>query len=351
MSGVSDLVLPIELPDGENSLLSVSTIDDWIYLNSVRKLALPIPEHPLLQDLWVRCIYVPTRRDKDLLKAISVARQRSGGTQRRWLGIDGHTDLGKTDLVINMAIEATNLEGGQVHYRDNHRIHLPVLFVESDPKMDGDKLLKAICRFAHLPTDGDLSELGRRLKQELPRMGTVLIVIDDAHMLRRTSRTATALPDALRILLRLPVNFVYVGAGLENSALLKGGVGSGYESAKQVRTRSTRWDITALRKTADDDIYDDMVRKFAGKVKSGIPGMKFSGLHRPTVRTKIFTQCDGQHAKIYCLLKDATMHAINHGDRDVTANILERYWDETPGEPHTINPDDWPDDMADFNAV
>lgn len=342
---------PIKLPEGDDEVLvRVATLEDWLWLHSVRSLDLPLPDDRRLQETWVSCLYVPTKRDKDLLKGIEVARARGGGNRRRVLAIDGDTDLGKTDLVVNMGLTASTFDRGRPSYRDNHRLHLPVLFAEADPKMDGLGLLRSIANFARLPTDGDIPAIGQRLSRELPMMGTTTIVVDDGHMLRRTSRRSTALPDALRVALRLPVTFVFVGAGLDGSALLQGGVGNGYESARQVRTRSTTWDVVALRWPEDKIEFEDMLKKFAGKVKAGIPSMTFSGLLQAAVRKKIYTQCGGQHAKIYCLLKDATTLAMRDGSRDVSADLLGRLWDQTPGEPHRFNPDDWPDDLAAFHA-
>jgi len=319
--------------------LSVASLPDWVRLQELRSMPLPLANShdPQVASDWVRSLHVPTQRDEALAEAIEATMLAS---DRRWLAVDGVSNLGKTDIVVNFALRRSGIRNGQVPRPDTGYLHLPSVFAEADPSVGGAGLLEAMCGFAGILPARSEDKTRRKLAELLPKMGTDLVIVDDAHMLRRQNPRSTRLTDSFRSALRLPVTFVCVGAGLETSALLRTGNGSGYESADQLRTRCNWYPLAPLRLTeggqllgSDNAEFKQMMRRYAGKGAEGIPSMTFSALKEEATMKELVRRAKGKHGLIFSAVKDATCFALL-GGHDLSKSALEGAWDlafESPG--------------------
>lgn len=142
---------------------------------------------------------------------------------RQWLGIDGPPMSGKTfaSVVAAMRIDA-QLRNGQPHDVAEPYEHIPVVIVSGnlgEPAL-ARTLLDNIARFIGVVLPSGLAAAIEATAQHLRNLGTLLIVVDDAHFIKRKSGSRN-LTDALKdIISTIPTSFVFVGAGLEASALL-----------------------------------------------------------------------------------------------------------------------------------
>ena len=314
------------------SRFSVGSLPDWVRLHELRSMPLPLSDShaPDVVEDWIRALYVPTRRDEALTAAIE---STMSATNRRWLAVDGVTNLGKTDIIVNFALRRSGIQNGQIPRPDTGYLHLPSVFAEADSSVEGAGLLGAVCAFAGILPARSEDQTRRKLAELLPKMGTDLLIVDDAHMLRRQNPRSTRLTDSFRSALRLPVTFVCVGAGLDNSALLRTGDGSGYESAEQLRTRCNWYPLSPLRLTdrgtligEDNAEFKQMMGRYAGKVAQAIPSLTFSALREDATMSELIRRAKGKHGLIFSALKDATCLALS-GDHDLSPSALQGAWE------------------------
>lgn len=165
---------------------------------------------------------------------------------RRCLLLEGPSFAGKTTSTMMVVLVITRaawraageiLPGG---YRN-----IPWVYVEVGENWGYRSIAQQIHRFIGLPfpRDANAETLMDTLRDMLPRLGTVGLIIDDAHNLR--SRPDGRSIDGYKTLLTgLPVSIVFIGLEpLTESALLIGaeqGLGS---SVQQIARRSTRVNV------------------------------------------------------------------------------------------------------------
>lgn len=323
---------------------SPTDIRDWAEIQRLRSRRQPFnpDDDPAEVAAWVRATYVVTGRDAAFASKVEDTLARSGGNQRHALLVDGPAVSGKTEMVLAYAIArsgispAGKLPGRKGGYRD-----LPTVFVEADPLQQGAGLLRSICRFIALPPARNEGEMRDALKEQLPLRGTNLVVVDDAHMLRRVNDTSTKLTDSLRTALRLPVTFVFVGAGLEQSALLRmaprptaiaprGGSPKivGYESTDQIRFRKSDFAIAPTSLPDDKDEVRELAVGFTKTIRVGLPSMQFSSLRARGVLPSLIDRAEGHQGKVLETLKNATVMAYTSGLGDVCMDVMSRALDE-----------------------
>lgn len=316
-----------------SNLIDVGSLSGWAWLSQQRATPLPLTNtSPTTQRAWVDSLYIPTCHDDAIQAAVADTIAQCGGSRRQWLAIDGPANLGKSEAIIHMCLTHTQFtRDGDVIRRDGAR-QLPFVYVEADASHRGAGLLDSICRFAGVPQASSETKMRQQLTTVLPRLGTRVIVVDDAHMLRRSGNASTRLPDTLRALLRMRVTFVFVGAGLDDSALLKRAPGPGYESTDQMRQRSTLLPLAPMRLPDSRPEFMQLIRRYGGRLGAGLPHLTLSGLKDPEVLQSLFHLCDGYHGDILATLKKATNEAIRTQTTDLNAALIINQCPTAPGE-------------------
>ena len=317
---------------------------DWAEIQRLRSRRQPFSseDDPAEVAAWIRATYLVTSRDAAFKTKVEDVLMRSGGTQRHALMVDGPAETGKTEMVLAYAIARSGISptGTLPDRRGGYR-HLRTVFVEADPNQQGAGLMRSICGFLGVPSGSNEGEMRKDLKELLPRHGTEIIVVDDAHMLRRVSDKATKLTDSLRSALRLPAMFIFVGAGLDQSALLRMAPrptavapgtdrppSLGYESTDQIRLRKSDFTVAPSRLPDDMEYVRGLAVGFARAMRVGLPSMQFSSLRARGVLPALVTHANGHQGKMLETLKDATVMAYNSGADDVCTEVMSRALDE-----------------------
>ncbi len=254
--------------------------------------------------------------------------QHTVNADRRWLAVNGPAMVGKTQ-----AVTAAMLRVHDELLRYPHdpgtgirAAHIPVIFV-GDAGASWPNLLRSVAEFASIPVARSYpgTDILRTLRAVLPRLGTHLIVVDDAHMLRRVG-VARDLTDNLKLTLdALPVTFVFAGAGLEHSALLKRSDRSedAYSAAVQLAGRMQRWELAAFSST--DDAQRRAWHRRVGALMTRlelIDGLDTTSLREPTFAANLFGLADGLTGLSFELLKDTVIRAISQHRHPTTDDLL-----------------------------
>lgn len=302
--------------------------------------------HPFTPDddpadiaAWVHAVYIRTSRDIDLLRAIQRTVRRNGSTKRHWLGLDAPANSGKSEMLLRFAIGVHHQAGGppdqtpertapdesadqaarpitlaaRPHETDTFQ-RVPILYIQADSGQQGAGLLRTIAETAGIPSQGSEDALRRRLAHVLPRMGTVIVIVDDAHMLRRVSDRATKLTDSIRASLRLPVTFVFSGAGLHASALLRIGGPVGYESTEQLRSRHTMLTLPPLTLRTDRNYLRRLIGDYLKTLSAVVPQLDTPFRSDNVVLGQLVEATDGRVGALMGLLKDGTIEALHRGE-------------------------------------
>lgn len=144
---------------------------------------------------------------------------------RQWLAIDGPPLVGKTQGVVVAALRIRDwLLDHQPDDRREPFDHIPVVIVSGDLGLVAlaRTLLDKIADYlgTELPRRGGYAAAISSLSRILRDTGTLLVIVDDAHFIKRKTGTRELTDDLKDIITTLPVTFVFVGAGLWHSALL-----------------------------------------------------------------------------------------------------------------------------------
>ncbi|WP_020106082.1 AAA family ATPase [Nocardia sp. 348MFTsu5.1] len=188
-----------------------------------------LSDNPALVANWIRKIGPIETSDVTDLHQLMVNLLIENGSSvngaRQWLAIDGPPLVGKTLAVTAAALRIHDwLCDNQADDVAAPFEHIPVVIISGnlgDGKL-ARTLLDKIARFigVPLPSRGGFAAALDCLEAAMRNVGTLLIVVDDAHFIKRSSGTR-ALTDHLKdIMTALPASFVFVGAGLQQSALL-----------------------------------------------------------------------------------------------------------------------------------
>lgn len=246
---------------------------------------------------------------------------------RRWVAINGPSLVGKTQATTAamLRIHDDLLKHPHDPGKGIRAEHIPVVFV-SDAGASWPTLLRAIGAFASVPNTrlATGADMLRQLRTVLPSIGTRMIVVDDAHMLRRVG-AARDLTDNLKMTIdALPASFVFVGAGLENSALLKRTDRSAdeYSAAVQLAGRMYRRDLMPFVDTDKPQMraWHRRIGALISRLEL-IDGLDSSELRDATFAANLFHASGGRTGLSLELLKDATIAAIAH-HRSPTVNDL-----------------------------
>lgn len=244
---------------------------------------------------------------------------------RQILAIDGDSALGKTVAVSTAMLRIHDeLTSSPPPTRPGvHIRHFPVVYV-SDQGASFPRLLKAIAGFVHSPLgarNAVADDLLDHLARFLPSVGTRLIVVDDAHMLRRVGAARDLTDNLKRTVDRLPVSFVFVGAGLQRSALFKtSNTSDEYSAATQLQRRIHLIEIAALSAPEHHKAWTNRINRFATEIEK-IPGYDCSVLRDPTFRQNLFALAQGSTGLSFELAKDTLTRAIKQ-DRVPTVDGL-----------------------------
>lgn len=253
---------------------------------------------------------------------------RNGGQyqgSRQILAIDGDSALGKTVAVSTamLRIHDEILNSPSPAKPGVHVRHFPVVYV-SDQGASFPRLLRAIAGFVHSPLGARKAvadDLLEHLARYLPSVGTRLIVIDDAHMLRRVGAARDLTDDLKRTVDRLPVSFVFVGAGLQRSALFKtSNTSDEYSAATQLQRRIRLIEMVPLSAPEHRKAWTNRINRFTTEIEK-IPGYDWSILRNPTFRQNLFALSHGSTGLSFELAKDTLTQSIRQ-DRIATVDSL-----------------------------
>jgi hypothetical protein len=309
----------------------------WAYLYRQRQPRDPFPVStgPDVLAEWVRAIYIPTPGDRMLKVGLDKAIKRSMGTDRFWVALDGPAHIGKSELALKLAIERAGWTPGHTKEERRHGyLQVPTVYVEAGSAQQGAGLYASICHALGEPSTGGEQVSSARLLELLPAHGTTAVIVDDAHFYRRSSR-AERLTHSLRATLRLPVTFIYVGAGLRNSALLKRSPHGDDESTEQMRRRCVDVPISPLVLPADGRRLNVMLSNYMKRISSHLPGFEFPGFTNATVK-ELHHRLEGHPGGILAALKEATVRAVEDGERQLTTDGLIGELPAGPGDPMTV---------------
>jgi AAA domain len=279
------------------------------------------PEWVEETKLWIHLQYIPTPATEIFGSKVSRVQMLSGGQKRQWLALSGPATAGKTELLSNFLLDLAESTGIPWRTRVGDYTHVPGVYVKASGKQQGAGLLKSICRFCGIDESGHEDDLVARLMHLLPRLGTKVVLVDDAHNYRRVSDIATSLTDSLRNVITLPVTFVFSGVALHDSALLRQTQQRHHESTEQLRSRCTSMTLEPIIVPRDNVAYRHLVTAFGGRIRT-IPGMRASGLSEPKMLLRLAQRCAGRPGAILGCLKDAAVLAL-YEDLDLSATMIE----------------------------
>lgn len=255
----------------------------------------------------------------------------------QWVAVDGPSHIGKTyAVVVTMLRLHDTLLGTESPppVDREHAEHIPVIYV-ADQGASEKTLLQSIATAAGVPYSAgeSTSVLRHRLRLTLPRIGCRLIVVDEAHMLRRVG-AARDLTDNLRKELSLPVSFLFCGAGLRESALYRrtdvparpaqtalrrkkvsDGIDDlaaiGDDAAMQLRNRMKAVQLLPFSGglTKEQRAWANRMNRLIKHLES-IDGLDCTELRSESFTTQLFNYASGRTGTSFTLIKDACAAAI-----------------------------------------
>ncbi|MET3860466.1 type II secretory pathway predicted ATPase ExeA [Dietzia sp. 2505] len=252
--------------------------------------------------------------------------QYQGG--RQILAVDGEAALGKTEAVTTALLRVHDvlIQDAPIPALPEAQVrHCPVVYI-ADQGASFPRLVKAIARFVQsaLPLKSSTSadEVLEHLARLLPNLGTKLIVIDDAHMLRRIGAGRDLTDNLKRAVDRLPVSFVFVGAGLQKSALFKtSGEPGEYSAATQLARRIKNIQLTPLTTEKQQPAWNNRVNNLVTEIEK-VPSWDWSVLRDHTFRQNLFTISKGSTGLTFYLVKETMTTAISKGETPTADHLL-----------------------------
>jgi Bacterial TniB protein len=241
--------------------------------------------------------------------------------------INGHSKMGKSQAVVAAALIATQEVWNQFGMRYQGNEVIPYIYVEAVAKSQGRALLQSIFSFIGVPfwRAETTLQLLLRLREILPELGTRAIIIDDAHALRTGDRASRELTDALKALITgTPCSFVFVGAGLEDSALLRQSVTDGYPAAQQIGLRSQMLEMLPWKHTRIGDDWSELVGKLERHILLPTGPSKGVLTDAETLRW-LHTKCSGLPGVLIDTVKKAAAIAL-----DDKEPLKRRHLEEVP---------------------
>lgn len=289
--------------------LDFETPQHWPSLHEWRACAPPTDASALKR--WIHFQYFPTQQDQRISLQIDRLLDRHVALNARWLAVSGESTIGKSEAITAILLRRAMTQAQTWYERDDEgALHVPYVYVVATSPSTLD-LLGGICEFVGLPSEGKEHDLLKRLRKNLPRLGTILIVVDEAQMFRRKSSGASTVTDNLRNVLHLPVPFVFVGVELDNSALLRDW-GVNNDTVRQLRRRHDMVAVQRLVGSSGVAEIKALVTAF-GKRMRRIDGLGVTVLEDTKVLAQLAVATEGRPGSMLEALKSATVLAVNDG--------------------------------------
>lgn len=255
------------------------------------------------------------------------AHQYQGG--RQILAINGEAALGKTVAVSTALLrvyDALQASPPEPKIAGAKPEHYPVVYI-ADQGGSYLKFLTSIAEFVQCPvkikSSSKADHLLNHLALILPDLGTRLIVVDDAHMLRRVGAARDLTDNIKRAVDRLPVSFVFVGAGLESSALMKNSGEPGeYSAADQITRRIKLISLARLDSDSRQKAWHNRLNNLVSEIEK-IPGWDWSAFRDQTFRENLFSITQGSTGWSFELIRETAAEAINLGDSPTVDHLLK----------------------------
>lgn len=270
---------------------------------------------------WIHSTHLTTTYEQTIRSAIDKLMRQHLGTNECWLAIGGTSHLGKTSAVTHVLLEAAMSIPQQWRTRTAAgHLQTPYIYVEVTSAMEARGILAAVAKAAGLPEDGTEKQLHESLSEVLPELGTRLIVVDDAQMLRRVSDNASRLVDGLRHLLHLPVPFTYVGIELEKSALLRD-PGRNNDTAQQLQRRAIQQHLAPITSRGGEKSIVSIARSFALQMRA-VECLRTDCLKDARLLMMLAHQIEGRPGSLVNALKRASIEALALNDGLLTPDIV-----------------------------
>lgn len=242
---------------------------------------------------------------------------------KRVLLIDGPSAMGKSQAASSYALrESARIWAEQGRRVDNADV-IPFVYVEIGASGWARALMRSILQFLGVPIGPreNTDEMLARFRLLAPRLQVRAVIVDDAHMLRTASRESRQLTDFLKgVITSLPVSFVFVGAGLRDSALLRQSTGGGYSAAEQIARRATILDIRPWAHTVVGDPWTRLVANLEAQLV--LPKGNGKGSLTSTGALRLLhTRTAGHPGLMIDWVKRAAVHAIMTDDRLTLATL------------------------------
>lgn len=289
--------------------LSFEDPSHWRDIDALRRQPPPTNQGELAN--WIHYQSVGTPHSAEIKRRIDWLRSQHGGGSQPWVAISGEAHLGKTNAITRVLLEnALKAELSWMAYQDNDFQYLPYVFVTAGPQGEALALMRSIAHFCGLPSTGkNTQDLHRTLSTVLPSLGTEVVVIDDAHFLRRVGASASRVTDGLRNLLHLPVAFVFVGVDLHRSALLRD-PGRNNDSVRQLQRRAHGVVLSPLDRPQDATALKRAISTLAARL-SEVKELGLDGIHDPVSLRALVQAYDYRPGSILEALKRSAVEALS----------------------------------------
>lgn len=316
----------------ERRLWRAGSMDDWCEISRLQSRVRPFHEKdPLSEKLaWLSALHIPTEIDRSLDHSIRRTIGQTHGNERATLVVDGPGHLGKSWSVLNWAIRNSGVGAGGVPARRDGYRSVRVGFIEAESGTKVPGLMASMCAFAGLVDTGNERRLRSRLDEHLPRLGTSVVIVDDAHMLKRKSRQATEVVDGLRAMLRLRTTFVFVMTDTRYAALSHMVDDDMVSDASDAQIRARRLDLRLRpwRFPEDQHACRDAIKHFVGRARSVFPELSASGLKDRGTLNALVERSGGKPGQLFSALKSATGDALCSGSNDLSSDSIRRRVEE-----------------------
>lgn len=260
----------------------------------------------------------------------------------KWMAIDGYSKMGKTYSVIVAALliaDALVVDQPDDVVAPYHHITVVFIGAPTAATVHARYLLDKIAIFCGfvLPTRGGLPQLIAKVREMLERFGTLLIVVDDGHFIKRMNGGRDLTDDLKSILTEIPVTWVFVGAGLRESALLhvpsekspefrgtatpSKRTPARYMAVEQLKLRM-KWRPMVPERVPDDGApppqFSYFVTTYVSQLER-IPRLRLGSLRTTGVLTELFRQSAGRPGIATDLLNEIAFEALRQPHSDVGA--------------------------------
>lgn len=233
---------------------------------------------------------------------------------RRGLVVTGGAGTGKTTALTQL---------GRSHEFLARRRHvgpgpfLPVAYVTVPPACTAKMLAAEFARFLGLPLSKALNQVNitNAVCDQLCRLGTGLVLVDEIHNMSLTTRSGAETSDQLKYLSeRIPATFVYAGLDVERTGLFTGTRG------RQIASRFSVLESTAFPygTPAQRQDWHALIATLEQSLRLH--------RHRPGSLLKqavyLHERTAGMIGSLSHLIREAAMQAILDGSETITKNTL-----------------------------